>query len=349
MKLRTYVFLVTSLFYSQLLSQALQQEPAEVKYRNEEGRFEVYFPSEPSLYSQKGESEVGELEFHLFIVEPQGDDNINYSVSYIDYPRGFTDTLSREELFEVLDKSLEDLIKNQQVSAIGTFNHYLIGYPGREYRLHYTKDNYFSRFRLYIVKDRLYILQVQTAPTNNFNKAINQFFNSFQLINTPANDIEAPLNGKELNRSFFTIEFPGPTEVREIQSPSEYGLTKSVFEYHEPKTEADGNLGYFSGLIQYPSDITEAEDFDLETFYDTTTSNALQATQSSLIYSKEIEHNGIKGVENKQKFKGGQIIITTRIFLVRDHLISLQLMTLPQNDGNDAMVKFFDSLNITSN
>jgi len=102
-------------------------------------------------------------------------------------------------------------------------------------------------------------------------------------------------------------------------------------------------------LIQYPIDITESEDFDLDAFYKTTTSGALSATQSSLIYSKEIELDGIKGIENKQKFRGGQLIITTRLFLVRNHLISVQIMTLPDNDENDAMMKFLDSLRLNHN
>lgn len=345
MRINSCILIFLSFLYTQVFSQALSHQPKE-KYQNEAGRFKVAFPSPPEISNKKVNTDLGELVFHVFRLEPETDDNEKYEVSYMDYPEGFADSLSILDIYEVFNASQSSLASSPDIQALGTFDLFLMGYPGREYRWQFTKENYFRRLRFFMVKDRLYLLSVKTAPDNNFNKSINQFFNSFELINTPKKEGAAPLGDKELGNTFFSIEYPGPTESREIQTTTEYGQTKLIFEGYQPNPGDEPNLAYFTALMRYPMDITKTEGFDLESYYENVTANSLKATQSILINSKEIMLEGVKGVETKQNFKEGQIIITTRIFLIRDHQISLQVMSLRGQDGNEKMMKFIDSLKL---
>jgi hypothetical protein len=54
-------------------------------------------------------------------------------------------------------------------------------YQGREIKVDYDNGAAFIRMRLYIVKNKMYILQTITYAAKDNNASINEFLNSFQL------------------------------------------------------------------------------------------------------------------------------------------------------------------------
>ena len=338
MIIKTYSLFVVWLV---LLTSCSQAPKGKIDFKDEKGKFKISFPIEPEITEQSGVTEYGEITTYSFKAEPKDDDNLSYEVHYLDYPKEFTDTLSTESIYALFNGSQTSNINSDNVQLIGTFNHNILGYTGREFRWQDFKTNKFSRVRFYMVNSRMYLLAVNTKEENNFNVSINQFFESFELIDTKPNPNEQTVS--ETVDKIFRIKFPKETEIREMETPTEYGNAKIVAEGYQPKLINDDNLIYMVTILEYPEDITLRDNFDLDDYYSNAVQTALNGRQSTLISQKRISQNGISGIEVKENFKGGQIVIKQRTFLKGNLQIGIQVMTIPKNDDNESMNSFFDS------
>jgi len=338
MKIKTYSLFVVWLV---ILTSCSQAQNKKIAFKDEKGKFKISFPIEPEITEQSGVTEYGEITTYSFKAEPKGDDNLSYEVHYLDYPTEFTDTLSTESVYALFNGSQTSNMNSDNIQLIGTFNHNILGYIGREFRWQDIKTNKFSRVRFYMVNNRMYILAVNTKEENNFNVSINQFFESFELIDTKPNPNEQ-IASEKVDKA-FKIKFPKETEIREMETPTEYGNAKIVAELYQPKLVNDDNLIYMVTTLKYPEDITLTDNFDLDDYYSNVIQTALNGRQSTLISQKEVSENGISGIEVKESFKGGQIVIKQRTFLKGDLQIGIQVMTIPNNDDNESMNSFFDS------
>jgi len=338
MKIKTYSLFVVWLVLFTSCSQAQNEK---IDFKDEKGKFKISFPIEPETTEQTGITEYGEITTYSFKAEPKGNDNVSYEVHYLDYPKEFTDTLSTESVYALFNDSQTSNINSDNVQLIGTFNHYILGYIGRELRWQNVQTNKFSRVRSYMVDNRIYILAVNTKKDNNFNVSINQFFESFELFDTKPNPNEQKVSEKV--DKIFIIKFPKETEIREIETPTDYGDAKIVAEIYQPNLINDDNLSYTVVIVKYPEDITLTDNFDLDDYYSNGVQTSLTATQSSLISQNKILKNGIHGIEVKESLKEGQIVIKSRTFLKGNIQIEIKVMTIPKNDENESMNDFFDS------
>ncbi|MEQ6124506.1 hypothetical protein AAON49_09915 [Pseudotenacibaculum sp. MALMAid0570] len=311
------------------------------KFKNKEGRFKISFPSQPILSEKSGETEYGKLTNFSFKSVSKNDDNLSYQLSYLDYPLSFTDTLTVDHIYALFNGAQNTNINSKTAELIGVFNHKILGYTGREFRWKDTETKNLIRIRFYLVKNRMYILTVRTEEKNNFNVGINQFFDSFELINTES--IANADASDVLSDEIFTISFPKEPENRELETPTDYGTAKTKAKSYQPKLKNDDNLIYVSAIQNYSKDITKTEGFNLEKYYSNKIQGTIIARQSALISKKKIIKNGIEGVEMKESFRNGQIVIKTWMFLKGNLHISIQVMTIPKNDGNKAMNDFFNS------
>ncbi|WP_428741128.1 hypothetical protein [Tenacibaculum sp.] len=338
MKIKTYSLFVVWLV---LFTSCGQAQKSKIDFKDEKGKFKISFPIEPEITQQFGVTKYGEITTYSFKAKPEDDDNLSYEVHYLNYPKEFTDTLSTENIYALFNGSQTSNIKSDNVQLIGTFNHNILGYIGREFRWQDIKTNKFSRVRFYMVNNRMYILAVNTEEENNFNVSINQFFESFELIDTKPNPNDQ-IASENVDK-VFKIKFPKETEIREMETPTEYGNAKIVAELYQPKLVNDDNLIYMVTTLKYPEDITLTDNFDLDDYYSNIIQTALNARQSTLISQKKISENGISGIEVKESFKGRQIVIKQRTFLKGNLQIGIQVMTIPNNDDNESMNSFFDS------
>lgn len=337
--------MITICFF--LLISCEQPQKDVVKFQDKNGRFKISFSVKPTITEQSGETVYGKTTTYSFKAEPKNDDNISYEIHYVDYPESFADTLSIESIYAVFNGSQTTNMNSDDIELIGNFNHNILGYIGREFRWKYVNLQKLSRVRFYMVNNRMYILSVNTKEENNFNLGINQFFESFELINTAPNAKEQVLSKK--SEKIYKIKFPQSTEVREVETQTEYGNAKVIAELYQPNTEDDDNVIYMSSSLEYPKDITQMDNFNLKEYYTNFIAAAMNARQSTLISQKEISKDDIVGVEVKESFQEGQIFVKQQMFLKGNTLISIQVMTAPYRYGNKSMNTFFDSFEFINN
>ena len=316
------------------------------KFVSEKGKFKVDFPSTPKLSTNKITDNYGERMVYSYLSTPENDSNRSYEVRYIDF--------SQEALVDFEGNLIFDLFlsfaKNGQGSSLetmGTLNKKIIGYTGREYRWQDSNSGQLSRMLFYMVRNRMYQLTVVTDEENNHNIYVDQFFDSFELIETKAKpEYEGQLRQGIDGVKSFVIDFPHPTEEREMETLTEYGNTKIFIKGSQHTPGDTENIGYTVTTMRYPKDITENDNFDLKKHYAELIQNGLRNRQSKLISQKEIELDGIRGIETKESFRDGQIIITQQSFLKGDTQILVNVMTIPKNDDNMVMKAFFKSLKL---
>lgn len=331
-----------SLFICIFILFSCNQTKKEVdKFEDKKGKFKVAFPTKPILKKEPFTTLDGEITKYIFVSEPKLNNNISYSVSYLDYSKEFTQTLSKENTYNLFTTFNSANVGSKKIELIGLLNHKILGYTGREFRFKNTQTGVFSRTRFYLVDNRVYILTVTTKKDKNFNLGINEFFNSFELSDTQPNP-KAELQ-TESSEKIYTINFTKPTEIREVEAITEYGNAKIISEGYHPKMQNDENITYTVTTLTYAQDITQNDDFDLEEYYSKVVKASLKAKQATLISKKKISVNGINGIETKEDFKTGQMIIKQRQFLKGNVLIGVQVITIPTKDENESMNNFLNS------
>ena len=152
--------------------------------------YKIEFPKEPTENPQVVNSEIGELKMNIFMLDAsksRKDDNLVYMVNYTEYP----DTLISSEKIDILDNffrnSIDGAVRNVHGKLLSEKIIKINEYPGREIKIDFKDGMAVIRIRLYLVKNKLYMLQTITETKKDFNKSINRFMDSFELINTVAN------------------------------------------------------------------------------------------------------------------------------------------------------------------
>lgn len=336
--MKAYSIIVIYLF---ILSSYGQAQNNTTKFQDKKGKFKISFPAKPKITTQTSETEYGNTTIYSFKAEPKNDNNLSYEVYYLDYPQSFVDTLSTEGTYALFNGSQKTNINDDNIRSVGVFNRNVLGYVGREYRWQDVKTNKLSRILFYMVNNRMYILTVNTEKENNFNVSINQFFESFELIDTKPNPKKQVASGKK--EKIYKIKFPKAPETQAMQTPTEYGNAKIIAELYKSQFQNDDNLIYMVTALEYPKDITKMSGFNLDNYYSNVIKGASANRQSTVISKKKISKNGVTGIEVQESFQGGRLIIKYRTFLKGNIQIGIQVMTIPRNNGNKSMNDFFDS------
>lgn len=85
---------------------------------------------------------------------------------------------------------LADVFKNAVNGAVETAHGKLLnemiiefkGYPGREIRIDFQNGTAVITMRLYLIKNKMYMLETITVTDKDFNTSIKKFMNSFDLL-----------------------------------------------------------------------------------------------------------------------------------------------------------------------
>jgi hypothetical protein len=138
-------------------------------FSSETGGFRVLMPGEP----QPGQSQNVQ-----FVTVERPQDAVVYTVSYVDFPVSPKDQPGGvKEAFSGVKAGIVEA--NAQVTAEQDLE--LKGYPGQEMRV-VQASGLVTRFRSYVVDQRMYIVMAQTKNEKNLGKSIEGFLNSFQLL-----------------------------------------------------------------------------------------------------------------------------------------------------------------------
>jgi len=154
---------------------------------SEQYGYKIEFPKEPTENPQVVNSVIGELKMNIFMYDASKgskDDNLVYMVNYTEYP----DTLINSEKTDVLSdffrNSIDGAVRNVHGKLLSEKEIKIGEYPGREINIDFKDGMAVIRMRLYLVKNKMYMLQTITETKKDFNKSITRFMDSFELINT---------------------------------------------------------------------------------------------------------------------------------------------------------------------
>ncbi len=148
--------------------------------------YSIEFPQKPESTIQEIKSGIGVLKLNMFIYEvtekSPSDDNQVYLVNCTEFP----DSLVSSDNTALLEGFYRGTIDGAGKEIGGTVTSEkkieLNGYAGREVTIAQNEEKSIITMRLYLVKNRLFMLETITQKNKVPNKSITRFFNSFQLI-----------------------------------------------------------------------------------------------------------------------------------------------------------------------
>ena len=161
-----------------ILAAASRADESWETFTSKEGKFSISLPGKPTEQKQQAPSALGQLDVHLFSVEPAADRA--YVVSYTDYPDGSVTKENRDRVLDATTRGVVKSLKGRLVSetriSIGKDES-----PGREVLIELPGKASFYRGRVYAVKDRLFQAVLMGPEDFVQGKKADEYFASFKL------------------------------------------------------------------------------------------------------------------------------------------------------------------------
>ena len=153
------------------------------KYASAEGKYQIQMPKQPVEQPQVIETELGELTLNMVMYDASadGDENFIYLVNYTDYPTELIDSENADLVEEFLTASVNGSAANVGGEIVETKDISINDYPGKEVLIELEMGTAVIDMKVYLVNNRMYMLQVITTPDNLNNSNALKFFESFKL------------------------------------------------------------------------------------------------------------------------------------------------------------------------
>ncbi len=143
-----------------------------------DGGFSVLMPGQPTQKKQTLNTPAGDINTY-FYTSTQDGGKVNYTVSYVDLPKGVENTPAPV----LLEAMASGLVGDNRVKVVSEQAIKLGDYPGRAFKIQ-APDNALIVHRAYLVKQRIYQIAVQVpqAQEKTLSGDVDRFFNSFKLL-----------------------------------------------------------------------------------------------------------------------------------------------------------------------
>jgi hypothetical protein len=271
-------------------------------------------------------------------------ENKYYGLSFTKYP---SDYICSDSLLSVVEgfinSSQNELLEDKEFVLLSSSLVEKDGYPGKIFKWKNINTNMFLEFRVFLVNSSLYQLSVVSREDQNHNKFINNYFNSFNLINTTKGSFILPDDSVEQK---YLIDFPSKPTTQNKFIDSEYGKLTINIQTLETDETSD-NLVYVLLQTKYPTRVVNQDNiYELNKFYKKCIDNSLQSVNGELISINDVFYNNILGKEYKCYFSKGEFLMVYRVFYIDEFLYSLGVITYPNKDNNKKMSDFFNSFRI---
>jgi hypothetical protein len=312
----------------------------------EEHDFKISFNQPPIASSDS--SEFNDSPLITYYWEDQNEDithaNSYYSISLVSYPSDFIHSDSAFDVVEGFINSTQyGLLDDDTFSLLTSSLIEKNGFPGKSFKWKNKSSNIFFEYQVYLIENKLFQLSVITREGQNHNFSIQKFFNSFGLLNTKAGNYKIAISS---DKRTLSIEFPDTPKVDTKILDSEYGKLSLEIQTYEPKSK-DDNMVYVALETKYQEKIIDKNDtYALNVFYANSINNALNSVGGTIISIHDIYYNENPGKEFRCYYSEGKAIMVYRLFYIDEILYNLGVMTLPENDKNKAMNKYFQSFKI---
>ena len=144
------------------------------EFRSGEGRFTALFPGTPQPKTQTVFTAIGNVTAFMYMVD-SSDGAVG--VMYADYPPAL---VQQGDVTKMLDGARDGAIANVKGKLVEESRSSLQGAPGREYLIQ-IKESAFCRSRIYLVKNRLYIVQALGSKQQVQSREAERFLDSFEF------------------------------------------------------------------------------------------------------------------------------------------------------------------------
>ncbi len=153
--------------------------------KSEDQGYQIEFPKEPSENVQTVNTEAGPVDMHIHMLDlskKEEDSNLIYLSSYAQYPDTLVHSDRKEQLAGFFKETIDGLVSSIDGKRLDEKMVQLGEYQGKEVKINFQDGMAIIRIRVYLVENRVYMLQVVTKTENDSNESISRFMNSFALI-----------------------------------------------------------------------------------------------------------------------------------------------------------------------
>jgi len=149
--------------------------------------FKIEFPEEPTARIQEVNSGTNILKMNMFMYDVtktrKKDDNLVYLINYTVYPDSSIKSNDKEVLQNFYRSSIDATVENVHGKILSEKIITLKGYSGREVRIDFKDGLAVINMRLFLIKNKMYMMEIITETKNDFNLSIKRFMDSFELLN----------------------------------------------------------------------------------------------------------------------------------------------------------------------
>lgn len=146
--------------------------------------YKIAFPSQPEKEKQNVPSEVGELTMNMLIYDAseKEDENLVYLFNSTVYPDSLFINGGESLAKGILDGATKGAAKNVKGNILSEKTITINGHDGRECKIDFQDGAAIIVMHAYLVKNKMYVLEVITYTKNADNKSMKKFFDSFELL-----------------------------------------------------------------------------------------------------------------------------------------------------------------------
>ena len=151
----------------------------------------IYFPHQPTDQSGTVNTSKGNLKVNIYsynVATNIGDDNLAYILTETEYPDSLINSDNKDELDAFFKNSIDGILNNFHGKLVSESQTAIQGFPGRQVKLDIQQGKSVMNIRLYLVKNRLYMLEIVTTADKDHNTSIQKFMNSFEIRNADGDD-----------------------------------------------------------------------------------------------------------------------------------------------------------------
>ncbi|MBC7851460.1 MAG: hypothetical protein H7Y31_17080 [Chitinophagaceae bacterium] len=156
------------------------------KYSSKEGGYEITMPKKPEEQTRSVPTAVGNLTMHMAMLqnEDEADDNLVYMTAFSQYPADKVHSdLPKEQLSKFFQGAAEGSARNMNGKVTSVTETEYKGFPGRSVVSEVTisDQSFLALQRMFLVKNKFYMLQTVAKPGTLDNANSKKFFESFNL------------------------------------------------------------------------------------------------------------------------------------------------------------------------
>jgi hypothetical protein len=146
--------------------------------------YQVDFPKKPTEQSQEIDSEVGKVKLNMYIYDASaviGDENYVYMSNCTQHPAIHANDLDTAQLAAFYDKTVNGVAKGVSGELLTQKKIMLDNHEGREITVGYEENKNTVTMRVFLVDNKIYMVQTISAAVNTPNKSTQRFLDSFKL------------------------------------------------------------------------------------------------------------------------------------------------------------------------